>query len=56
MESAKEFCERLDKETGEWWSNDYEELPKQMQLYAEYYHKCMLESLKKDENEKKIKK
>ena len=34
METAKEYCKRLDNELGEWWSNDYDELPKRMQEYA----------------------
>lgn len=31
---AKEFCENLDEEEGEAWSNDYEELPKRMAEFA----------------------
>ncbi len=31
---AKEFCEELDEKYGEAWSNDYEDLPKFMQEFA----------------------
>ena len=42
METAKEFCDRIDKEEGEAWSNDYKTLSKKMQEYAEYYHEYMI--------------
>lgn len=42
IESATDFCERLDKEIGEYWSNDPIELPMRIQEYAENYHKAKL--------------
>jgi|GEM_PF-2714171 len=35
MKSAREFCDELDNELGEAWSNDYDDLPKYMQQYAD---------------------
>lgn len=49
METAKQFCERTDREEGEAWSNDYVELAVKMQEYAEYYHR---EMTKKENNGK----
>lgn len=39
--NAKEFCEMKDKDVGEAWSNDYEELPKAM----EEYHQMKLQEM-----------
>jgi len=39
---AKEFCEELDEKYGEAWSNDYEDLPKFMQEFA---NKVMFDAL-----------
>lgn len=37
METAKEFCVRLDETYGEQWSDDYDELPSRIIEYAKYY-------------------
>lgn len=55
IETAEEFCERIDEEEGEAWCNTYDGLPKKMQEYAEYYHQEMIKinedkEVKIDEN------
>jgi len=45
IETAAEYCSRIDFEEGEAWSNDYEELAVKMQEYAEYYHQAKLKLL-----------
>lgn len=42
--TAKEFCENIDREEGEAWSNDYEELPLRMIEFA----KLHVEALRKE--------
>ena len=37
LPTAKQFCENLDKEIGEYWSNDYDELPNQMIEFAKLH-------------------
>lgn len=45
IETAAQYCSRIDFEEGEAWSNDYEELAIKMQEYAEYYHQAKLKLL-----------
>jgi hypothetical protein len=33
-EEVKDFCERVDQEIGEYWSNDYDELPLQIERFV----------------------
>jgi hypothetical protein len=33
-EEARDFCEKTDKEIGEYWSNDYDELPLQIERFV----------------------
>jgi hypothetical protein len=33
-EEVKDFCERVDQEIGEYWSNDYDELPLQITRFV----------------------
>ncbi len=33
-EEARNFCEKTDKEIGEYWSNDYDELPLQIERFV----------------------
>jgi len=44
METPEEFCEKINKEWGEVWSNDYIELPKKILEYAKYYHEQMIKN------------
>lgn len=44
METSMEFCERMDIEEGEAWSNDYIALAEKMEEYAKYYHEYMINS------------
>jgi len=44
MITAKEFCKNLDEEIGEYWSNDYDELPNQMIEFAKLHVKASLEA------------
>ncbi len=32
-EEIRDFCEKTDKEIGEYWSNDYDELPLQIERF-----------------------
>jgi len=43
--NAIEFCKILDEELGEYWSNDYDELPEKMEEYAKIYHEQQLKIL-----------
>jgi hypothetical protein len=34
LEEARDFCEKTDEEIGEYWSNDYDELPLQIERFV----------------------
>jgi len=38
IETAEEFCNRINEEEGESWSADYIALAEKMEEYAKYYH------------------
>lgn len=46
IETAQEFCDRMDQEEGKSWNTDDDLLVEKIKQYAEYYHSAMIEKEK----------